>query len=126
MKVDAIAHRSGDWWAVEVPDVEGGIHTQARRLDQVPDVAADAVGLMLDIEPGDVEVTVTPVLPADASEAVRAAGEKSRAAVKAAEEASRAMRVAVTVLRNEEHLTARDAARVLGVTHQRVSQLEKV
>ena len=40
MEVTAVCRRSGNWWAVEIPEVEGAF-TQARRLDQVADMAAD-------------------------------------------------------------------------------------
>lgn len=43
MKVTAHAERHDRWWIVTIPEVEGGIHTQARRLDQVAEMAADAV-----------------------------------------------------------------------------------
>jgi hypothetical protein len=42
MKVTAQARRTGDWWAVEVPEVDD-VFTQANRLDQVPAMVADAV-----------------------------------------------------------------------------------
>lgn len=58
MKVTAIVTRSGDWWAVEVPDVAGGIHTQAKRLDQVPAMVQDAVALMLGVPMDSVEVSI--------------------------------------------------------------------
>jgi predicted RNase H-like HicB family nuclease len=54
MKVTATAHRSGDWWAIEVPEVRG-VHTQVKRLDQAAAMAADAVALMLEIDPADID-----------------------------------------------------------------------
>lgn len=123
MKVTAHVQRSGDWWAVDVPEVPG-VFTQAKRLDQVPAQVADAVATMLEIPVDSVDVDLAPALPDEAAAAVAEAIEKSRAATVAAEEASRAMRNAVAHLRTAEHLTVRDTAKVLGVSHQRVSQLE--
>ena len=57
MKVTAKVTRSGDWWAVEVPEVEGAF-TQARRLDQIPEMVADAVHLLAGVPAEDVEVTL--------------------------------------------------------------------
>ena len=57
MKVTAKVTKSGDWWAVEVPEVDGAF-TQARRLDQIPDMVADAVHLLTDVPAEDVEVTL--------------------------------------------------------------------
>lgn len=59
MRVTAAVTRSGRWWAIDVPEVPG-VFTQARRLDQVPAMAADAVALMLDIPVGSVTVDVIP------------------------------------------------------------------
>ncbi|GAB3161667.1 hypothetical protein GCM10027059_12420 [Myceligenerans halotolerans] len=122
MKVTATAHRSGDWWAIEVPEVRG-VHTQVKRLDQAAAMAADAVALMLETDPADIDVTVNPVLNEEAAAVVARALQAAQAARQAQEDASAAMRLAVTRLREAEHLTARDVASLLGVSHQRVSQL---
>src|SRR5699024_6698459 len=58
VKVTAIAERFDRWWAVSVPDVKGGIHTQARRLEHVPSMVRDAVSMVTGVDPDDVEVTV--------------------------------------------------------------------
>ncbi|WP_460702898.1 helix-turn-helix domain-containing protein [Myceligenerans halotolerans] len=118
----ATAHRSGDWWAIEVPEVRG-VHTQVKRLDQAAAMAADAVALMLETDPADIDVTVNPVLNEEAAAVVARALQAAQAARQAQEDASAAMRLAVTRLREAEHLTARDVASLLGVSHQRVSQL---
>lgn len=55
MDVTAVVERSGRWWVITVPEVEGAV-TQARRLDQVPHMAADAVAVLLDIDIADVTV----------------------------------------------------------------------
>ncbi|WP_170177098.1 XRE family transcriptional regulator [Myceligenerans xiligouense] len=118
----ATAHRSGDWWAIEVPEVRG-VHTRVKRLDQAAAMAADAVALMLETDPADIDVTVNPVLNEEAAAVVARALKAAQAARQAQEDASAAMRLAVTRLRDAEHLTARDVASLLGVSHQRVSQL---
>lgn len=123
MKVTARATRSGDWWAIEVPEVVG-VYSQAKLLVQVADVATDAVATMLDLDPGEIEVRVEPVVPAALSDAVTGALEASAAAAEAQGVASRRMRAAVVALRGE-HYTLRDAASLLGVTHQRIAQLER-
>lgn len=122
MKVTAQARRSGDWWAITVPEVEG-VFSQARRLDQVALQAADAVATMLDIEPADVEVTVVPDVANEATAAaVAAALEASQAATAAAAVASSSTRAAVARLQGAGYST-RDVAALLGISHQRVSQL---
>jgi hypothetical protein len=53
MGYTAEARRSGEWWAVRVLEVPGAF-TQAKRLDQVPEMAADAVASLTGEAPGDV------------------------------------------------------------------------
>lgn len=119
MKITAIAERSGGWWAVRIPEVPGTF-TQARRLEQVPGMAAESAALMLDRDPADFEVTVEAHTNEDSLVAqARAAREE---ADRAAEIASAKMREAAKCLIADE-LTVRDAGRLLGVSPQRISQL---
>lgn len=120
MKVTARAQRSDGWWAVEVPEVPG-VFTQAKRLEQVPDMVADAVALMTGVE--TVEVSVEPVMDPDTASVVLEALEASAATVAAQQRASRSMRAAVRRL--SAAMPARDVASILHVSHQRVSQLAK-
>lgn len=122
MKVTALAHRADGWWTVTVPEVDGAI-TQAKRLDQVPAMVADAVSLLEDVPVEDITVDVRPVLEEAEETAVTAALEAGRAAVEAQATASAAMRAAVRDLLPV--MPARDVARVLHVSHQRVSQLAR-
>lgn len=64
-QVIAKATRSGDWWAVEVPEVPG-LFTQAKRLEQVPAMVRDAVSLLTDFDADEVEVE----LPTDLRQAL--------------------------------------------------------
>ena len=122
MKVTATATRRGDWWAIEVTDVQGGLHTQARRLDQVAATVADAVALVADVPPNTIEVSVIPKLPPRDAELIGAARHASQEAARAAELASQLSRQAVAQLRSEG-MTVRDVGGLLGVSPQRVSQL---
>lgn len=123
MKVTAKANRSGGWWAIEVPEVPG-VFTQARRLDQVAEMVADAVATMLDVPANSVEVDVQPELDGQHRRMANAARASSEAAALAQLEASKASRLAVTHLR-ADGLTTRDVATILGLSHQRVAQLER-
>ena len=122
MRITARARRAGGWWAVEVPEVPGAF-TQARRLEQVPAAAASAVADLQDIDVESIEVDLSADLPGEVQHAIEAARHAADAAAAARAEASAAMRFAVKALRSDEELTTRDAATLLGVTHQRVSQL---
>jgi hypothetical protein len=122
MRVTATATRAGQWWAIEVQDVAGGLHTQARRLDQVASVVADAVALVADVPPDSIEVDVSTKLPQRDAELIDAARAASQEATIAAERASRLSRQAVEQLRSQG-MTVRDVGGLLGVSAQRVSQL---
>lgn len=121
MKVTAKVVRSGAWWAIEVPEVTG-VYSQAKRLDQVPEVTADAVATMLDIEPDEVEVSIKPRLREevrkDVAEAIRLSREAERAQAAASAQMRRAVVDAI-----REGLTVRDTATLLEISPQRVSQL---
>ncbi|MFJ6132187.1 hypothetical protein [Janibacter terrae] len=76
MKVTAEVVRSGHWWAIEVPQVPG-VFTQAKRLDQVAGVVADAVATMTGVDADEVEVSLSaalrPEIQRDIDEAIRCA-----------------------------------------------------
>ena len=117
----ATATREGDWWVVIVPDVGA---TQVRRLSQASMMAADMVAAMLDVPRDTVAVAVT----ARVSREVDAKVKRARIAVKRASQAQRdaaacSRQVARELL--ESGLTGADAAEVLGVSPQRISQLVK-
>ena len=114
--------RSGQWWAIKVPQLEG-VYSQCRRLDQVAQNAREAIGLMLNVderEVGELEVVVTP--PDNAATTLRrleassiAADEANRVAITARQEAIERLRA--------EGLPLRDIGQLVGISHQRVSQL---
>lgn len=122
MNVTAVCERSGDWWAVTVPEV-GGALTQAKRLDQVPAMVADAVELLTGTPSADVRVTVEAHVPG-----TRAAEELKAAAQ--LEEQVRELLVAATTHRQlalrhfkDAGLSTRDIGVLAGISYQRVSQL---
>lgn len=119
MKVTATATRSGGWWALAVADVPG-VFTQSRRLDQAPATVADAVALMLDLDPADVEVEVVPDFAE--AELVQQAQVARAQAEEADERAAVLTRAAVRSLVAAGY-TVRDVGAVLGISPQRVSQL---
>ena len=114
--------RSGEWWAITVPALVG-VFSQAKRLDQVEDRAREAISLMLDVDEddvGDLDVVVTPParvadLLETLEESVAAADEATRSAV--------AVRREIAELLRAEGLPMRDVGELIGVSHQRVSQL---
>lgn len=116
------ARRSGDWWALEVPDLPG-VHSQTKRLDRVAGQAREAIGLMLDVDADSIEVEVETELPPEAREVLQAVARAHKAAEAAALQEREAMVRAASVL--TQKLSQRDAGQVLGVSFQRISQLLK-
>lgn len=121
MKVTAKVTRSGDWWAIEVPEVPG-VFTQAKRLDQVAAVVADAVSLMEGVDAESVEVAIAPQLRTEVRLDVEKALRLKRVAAVAADEASTQLRSAAAEVL-AEGLSVRDAAVLLELSPQRISQL---
>lgn len=108
-----------DAWNVRIDGLEG-CQTYGRSLRQAQVRIREALALWLDREP--VSLAVRDQLPKDlaevASRANQARSDAERAGAKAQEQAARAVR-ALT----ERGLSRRDAAELLGISHQRVQQL---
>ena len=119
------AVRSGRWWAIEVPDLRG-VHSQARRLDQVESMAREAIALTLDAPEDSFDVVVEPDFSSlgGVRDAVETALRERERASAAQEAASTAMRHAVSEVRASGY-TSRDAGMLLGVSNQRISQIER-
>lgn len=118
MNVTAVAERSGNWWAVEVPEIPG-LFTQAHRLDQVDGMVRDAAR-MLGREVG--MVTVDPKLSEEDERMIDELLAARREATEARAKASRLTAGAVDALRGQG-MTVRDVADIIGITPQRVSAL---
>jgi len=114
---------SGQWMA----DIEGlPVHTWGRTLGKVKEYAHEALAAHLDLAAADIKGRIvfrTPQLPASVLEALGEAelarSEADTATVRAAD----ARAAAAGALVREAHLSMRDAAEILGVSHQRVQQL---
>ncbi len=120
----ARCQRSGDWWAITVPELRG-VHTQARRLEKAEAMARDAIALFLNVPSDLFDVRIEPVLPRELQRKVgRARAARDEADVRQREAANASAEIAVDLVKNA-HLTVRDAGRVLGLSHQRIAQLLK-
>ena len=115
------ARRSGDWWALEVPEVPG-VFSQAKRLEQVEPMIREAIALMLDMPEQKVAVDVDYDLPPTVLDAL---AELTRARVRKEEverELSGTLRSTAATLVNSG-LSYRDAGALSHISHQRVGQL---
>lgn len=114
--------RSGRWWAIRFPSVPN-VFSQCRRLEQVDAFAREALAAALDRDPD----TVGPLnLAVAAPDEMASLIDESKRAVAeaqiAAETAARARRTAAVALAERGYPT-RDIGALLGVSHQRISQL---
>jgi hypothetical protein len=116
------AYRSGDWWAIEIPEVRG-IFSQARRLDGVEFMARDAIAVNFEVAPDSFDVEIRPDLgDADLDRLMRVVRDERARAAEAAERAAAGTEVAVRRL-SERGYPIRDIGALLGISFQRVAQL---
>ena len=108
-----------DAWNVRIQDLDG-CQTHGRSLRQAQARIREALGLWLDRDPQ--QLMIRDELPADmtavADTVSRARQDAERAGTKAQEETTRAVKRLTDL-----GLSRRDAAELLGLSHQRVQQL---
>ena len=110
------------WWVASVRGLRG-CHTQGRTVDEARRRIIEAMELFID-NLRSAKIVDQVKLPAAATKAIRAYAMLRRRADQEDRRASLAARRAVRVLRGGRlKMSARDAARVLGLSHQRVHQL---
>lgn len=110
------------WWVASVREVRG-CHTQGRTVDEARRRIREALALFVD-DADSVPLVDEVKLPATAAKAIRVYATLRKKADREDQRASAAARRAVRVLRSGKlKMSARDAARLLGLSHQRVHQL---
>ncbi len=110
------------WWVASVREVRG-CHTQGRTVDEARRRIREAMGLFVD-DAQSAKVIDDVRLPVAAAKAIRAYTTLRKRAAEQDRRASAAARRAVRLLQSGKlKMSARDAARVLGISHQRVHQL---
>ncbi|MDA8400638.1 MAG: hypothetical protein M0008_11460 [Actinomycetota bacterium] len=120
----ATVEREPDWWIISIPELD--IMTQARRIRDIRHMATDLVAAWLDKDPNDVRVEIEDFTPPAAVVAqMKQAKELLAHATREQEQAGRLASDAVGILVEDLGLTLREAAEVLGISHQRVAQLHR-
>jgi hypothetical protein len=117
--------RDGRWWMINVPEI--GQLTQARRISEIEDMASSLIAVSTDTPLTDITVHITSIdVPELGDIAARAREiEATRyAALQANEIAQRAAAEYVQALA-KAGVPVRDAAALLHVSPQRISQLAR-
>lgn len=110
------------WWVASVREVHG-CHTQGRTVDEARRRIREAMDLFVD-GARSAKLIDDVKLPATAAKAIRLYTTLRKRADREDRRAALAARRAVRPLRSGKlKMSARDAARLLGVSHQRVHQL---
>jgi predicted RNase H-like HicB family nuclease len=110
------------WWVASVRGVRG-CHTQGRTVEEARRRVIEAMELFVD-DARTASIVDDVKLPSGAAQAVRAYTSLRRKAEQEDRRAALAARRAVRILRGGRlKMSARDAARLLGLSHQRVHQL---
>ena len=123
-KYRAVYEREPDGrWIVRIPQV-AGCHSYGRTIDQGRERAREALGLFID-HVDRVELVDDVKLPADVKKLVRDATNLRQKIAEQERAMLAAQMHAVKTLRNKLKLGHRDAGSVLGLSHQRIHQLEK-
>jgi len=110
------------YWLVELEE-EPRVHTYGRTLAKAREHIVDATALWFEVAPEDLNLVEDIRLPAPVKAALELARKEREHAQAAQEAAAGATRDAARALVKDGRLSVRDAADVLGLSHQRVQQL---
>ena len=120
----ATVEREPGWWIISIPELD--LVTQARRVRDIRHMATDLVAAWLDKDLNDVRVEIEDFTPTAVVVAQMAQAKELLAhATREQEEAGRLASDAVRILVEDLGLTLREAADMLGISHQRVAQLHR-
>jgi predicted RNase H-like HicB family nuclease len=123
MKYRAVYEREPDGrWTVEIPKVKG-CHSYGRTIEQARERVREALELFVD-DAATAEIDDDVRMPAAVKRAVQGARQARVKLERAKADVAAAESRAVSRLRRDMRLGHRDAGTVLGLSHQRVHQLD--
>ncbi|WP_405068125.1 hypothetical protein OG558_42535 [Kribbella sp. NBC_01510] len=119
---EAAVTREGRWWMIEIPELDG--LTQARRLDEVERAAREYIAVTTDVPLSQVAVEISGIQVAgqDLLEA-KALVDDLRGRARQLDALIGDLTREVASALTDADVPVRDVSSVLGVSHQRVSQL---
>ncbi|ARU45182.1 transcriptional regulator [Corynebacterium silvaticum] len=119
----SLTERGEGWWVIQLKE-DPGLLTQTRRLDQIPDMVRDALGLFPELtdDPENAIVTIEFREGEDIADIANQAVQANQKAKQAQKEASQLMRQAAAEL-SKKGLSYRDIGTLLGVSFQRAQKL---
>jgi predicted RNase H-like HicB family nuclease len=121
--VTAVFQRDEEgYWLVELAE-EPRVHTYGRTLAKGRQHIFDAAALWFELAPEELDLVEDIRLPAPVKARLELARRERENAQAAQDAAAGATREAARALVKEGRLSVRDAAEVLGLSHQRVQQL---
>ena len=122
MAYEVIIERDeGGAWLARLPAVRG-CHTYGRTLEQARRKIREALSLWVD-DADDADLKFEVRLPAKIRSELQRAASARRRSEQAGREAQEALRTAAADLTTSLSISRRDAAELLGLSHQRVQQL---
>lgn len=118
----ANAYLEGSWWMVEIPEVNG--LTQARRLNEVTQMAREFIAATAEIpeDSFELEMSIQRVHDLDIADRVARIQSEKAQALELERRATEEAQVLAREL-SEAKLTVREIGVILGVSHQRAHQL---
>lgn len=123
MKYHIVYEREPDGrWTVEAPNVPG-CHSYGRTIEQARERIREALSLFID-NAATAKFEEVIKLPEPVLRTVATAKQLRAKVIRDTEKSIQAHRKAVMSLRHKMHLGLRDAGELLGVSHQRVQQIE--
>jgi predicted RNase H-like HicB family nuclease len=108
-------------WIARIPEIRG-CHSYGRTLEQARRRIREALSLWVD-DAGTAHLDVQIRLPQDVRRELRRSASARERAERDREQATAVTRQAATALVRDLRLGMRDAAELLGISHQRVQQL---
>lgn len=120
-RYQVVVTQEGIHWVGEVRGVQGAV-VETRRLDRLEDEIRDGLALLLAVPHDSFDLAWSYDLPVDIASAVERYHRASTRLAEAEHEYAEVSRRAVRDL-ERAHVSRRNAAVLLGVSHQRVQQL---